>query len=59
LATYIYNGDGEKEFPTLKITVKNGDTFESADEIISADVTLATSSKKSTSVAASTITKGE
>ena len=27
MATYIYNGDGEKEFPTLGLTVKNGDTL--------------------------------
>ena len=47
MATYQYNGDDVKEFPTLKLTVKPGDTFESADEIISADVTLA-SSKKTT-----------
>jgi len=48
MATYQYNGDEVKEFPTLKITVKPGDTFESADEIISADVTLASTPKKTT-----------
>ena len=48
MATYIYNGSGEKEFPTLGITVKNGDTFDSADEIINADVTLASAPKKTT-----------
>ena len=48
MATYQYNGSGEKEFPTLGITVKNGDTFESADEIINADVTLASATKKTT-----------
>ena len=46
MATYEYNGDGVKEFPTLKLTVKPGDTFETTDEIISADVTLASATKK-------------
>jgi len=61
MATYIYNGDGEKEFPTLGLTVKNGDTFDSADEIINADVTLASAPKKTiptTPVAATTTTQG-
>ena len=47
MATYQYNGDDVREFPTLGLTVKPGDTFESADEVISADVTLASASKKS------------
>ena len=60
MATYIYNGDGEKEFPTLGLTVKNGDTFDSADEIINADVTLASATKKTTptSAASSATTQG-
>jgi hypothetical protein len=60
MATYIYNGDGEKEFPTLKITVKPGDTFESADDVISADVTLASAPKKTipTPAAPSATTQG-
>ena len=48
MATYQYTGDEVREFPTLGITVKPGDTFESADEIISADVTLASAVKKTT-----------
>jgi hypothetical protein len=48
MATYQYNGDQEVEFPTLGLVVKPGDTFESKDEINSADVTLASASKKST-----------
>jgi hypothetical protein len=48
MATYQYNGDEVKEFPTLGLTVKPGDTFESKDEIISADVTLASAVKKTT-----------
>ena len=50
MATYQYNGDDVREFPTLGLTVKPGDTFESADEVISADVTLASAPKKSTPV---------
>jgi hypothetical protein len=48
MATYQYNGDDVREFPTLGLTVKPGDTFESADEVLSADVTLASSTKKTT-----------
>ena len=60
MATYIYNGSGEKEFPTLGITVKNGDTFDSADEIVNADVTLASAVKKTipTPAAPSATTQG-
>ena len=60
MATYIYNGDGEKEFPTLGLTVKNGDTFDSADEIVNADVTLASAPKKTipTPAAPSATTQG-
>ena len=46
MATYQYNGDEVKEFPTLGLTIKPGDTFDSQDEIISADVTLASATKK-------------
>jgi len=48
MATYLYNGDDVREFPTLGLTVKPGDTFESADEVISANVTLASALKKTT-----------
>ena len=61
MATYQYNGDDVREFPTLGLTVKPGDTFESADEVISADVTLASAPKKTTPttpVAATTTTQG-
>ena len=46
MATYQYTGDDVREFPTLGLTIKPGDTFESADEIISANVTLASAPKK-------------
>ena len=48
MATYLYSGDEVREFPTLKLTVKPGDTFDSADEIVNADVTLASATKKIT-----------
>jgi len=54
MATYQYNGDEVREFPTLKLTVKPGDTFESADEIISADVTLAVKKTPAPSAATDT-----
>jgi hypothetical protein len=59
MATYQFNGDCVREFPTLGLTVKPGDTFESKDEVISADVTLA--SKKTTPApsAATDTTVGE
>jgi hypothetical protein len=60
MATYQYNGDEVREFPTLGLTVKPGDTFESNDEIVSADVTLASAPKKTTPTpsAASDTTQG-
>lgn len=48
MATYQYNGDEVREFPTLGLTVKPGDTFDSVDEIISADIALASAPKKTT-----------
>ena len=48
MATYLYDGDEVREFPTLGLTLKSGDTFESKDEVISADVTLASAVKKIT-----------
>jgi len=47
MATYQYNGDEVRVFPTLGLTLKSGDTFDSTEDIISADVTLASTSKKS------------
>jgi hypothetical protein len=60
MATYLYSGDQVKEFPTLGLTVKPGETFDSADEVISADVTLASAPKKTipTPSAATDTTQG-
>jgi hypothetical protein len=48
MTTYQYNGDGEREFPTLGLTLNTGDTFEATGEIISADITVAAAPKKPT-----------
>ena len=48
MATYQYNGDDVREFPTLTLTLKPGDTFDSVDEVISANVSLASAPKKTT-----------
>lgn len=58
MATYLYSGDEVREFPTLKLTVKPGDTFESVDEIISADVSLASKKPTPTPSAPSDTTQG-
>ena len=50
MATYIYNGSDEREFPTLVLTVKPGDTFDAPDGLDVADVSLA-SGKKATPAA--------
>jgi hypothetical protein len=50
MATYQYNGDEVRVFPTLGLTLKSGDTFDSTEEVISVDVTLASTSKKSAPV---------
>jgi len=45
MATYIYNGSDEREFPTLVLTVKPGDTFDAPDGLDVTDVSLASSKK--------------
>ena len=46
MATYQYNGDEVRVFPTLGVTLKPGDTFDSTENIISVDVALASGLKK-------------
>jgi hypothetical protein len=58
MTTYQYNGDGEREFPTLGLTLNTGDTFEASGEIISADVTVAAPKKTPTPSAAPDTTQG-
>jgi hypothetical protein len=48
MATYQYNGDDVREFPTLVLTVKPGDTFDAPDGLIAPDVALASAPKKTT-----------
>jgi len=38
MAKYQYTGSGEREFPTLVVTVKTGDTFDAPDGLVAADV---------------------
>jgi hypothetical protein len=52
MASYTYTGTEVREFPTLVLTVNPGDTFEGPDDLISADVVPAGSSKKAAPVAA-------
>ena len=46
MATYQFNGDEVKIFPTLGLTLKPGDTFDSTENIISADVTISSATPK-------------
>jgi hypothetical protein len=46
MASYTYTGNGDREFPTLVLTVKPGDTFDAPADFVAADVTPATASKK-------------
>ena len=39
MATFKYNGEDERVFPTLAITVKAGDTFDAPADFVSANVT--------------------
>ena len=51
MASYTYTGDGDREFPTLVLTVKPGDTFEAPADFTAADVTPATAIKKAAAAA--------
>ena len=48
MATYLYSGDDVREFPTLGLTVKPGDTFDAPDGVIAANVSTASAPKKTT-----------
>jgi len=45
MATFQYTGSSEREFPTLVLTVKPGDTFDAPADFVAADV-IAASAKK-------------
>jgi len=45
VAKYQYDGDVERSFPTLGITVKKGDTFEGPEGLTAPGLSLASSAK--------------
>ena len=45
MAKYQYNGDVERSFPTLGVTVKKGDTFEGPEGLTAPGLSLASSAK--------------
>lgn len=42
---YQYNGEDERSFPTLGITVKKGETFDSSEEINAPGLSIVSSGK--------------
>jgi hypothetical protein len=48
MATFQYTGSSEREFPTLVLTVKPGDTFDAPADFVAADVTAASAKKLTT-----------
>lgn len=45
MAKYQYNGEVERSFPTLGITVKKGDTFEGPDGLKAPGLSIVSSAK--------------
>ena len=45
MAKYLYNGEVERSFPSLGITVKKGDTFEGPEGLKAPGLTLESSAK--------------
>ena len=45
MAKYQYNGDDERSFPTLGITVKKGDTFDGPEGLNAPGLELVSSAK--------------
>ena len=39
MASFTYNGSDEREFPTISVVVKPGDTFDAPDDFSANDVT--------------------
>lgn len=46
MATYKYTGEDDREFPTLGLTVKAGDTFDAPSDFVSYNVISAQSPKE-------------
>ena len=45
MTTYKYNGEDTREFPTIGLTVKPGDTFEASDDFVAHNVKPSKSTK--------------
>jgi hypothetical protein len=45
MAKYQYDGESELYFPSLGLTIKNGDIFDAPDDLSAPGVTLVTKSK--------------
>ena len=56
MATYKYNGEDDRDFPTLGLTVKAGDTFDAPDDFVAANVTSSNTKKISTPAPVETAT---
>lgn len=59
MAKYQYNGDEERSFPSLGITVKKGDTFEGPDGLRAPGLSLESSAKSAPAVTATKENKQE
>jgi len=46
MARYTYNGEGERTFPSLGITVKKGESFDGPDGLRARGLSLASSAPK-------------
>jgi hypothetical protein len=45
MATFTYNGEDERDFPTLGITVKKGEKFEAPDDFSAPNVSASKTTK--------------
>lgn len=45
MSKFQYNGEDERDFPTLSVTVKQGDAFDAPDDFVAFGVTPATNKK--------------
>ena len=52
MARFQYNGEDERSFPSIGITVKKGDSFDAPDDFKAIGVSPASSSKKSAPIEA-------
>ena len=60
MSQFRYDGEDERVFPTLSVTVKKGETFEAPDDFSAHGVSLVSSlNKKNTAPAVDSTTSGE